>query len=145
MKTQDVNKLKKVLKPIIMECIREAIFEEGVLSTLVAEVAVGIKKAPLLETKQQPQRSVAPTNDKLKSERVAKLRETKKKMLDAIGNDSYGGVDLFENTEPLSSGGNPGAAVSPQGPLSGIDPNDKGVDIGGLMSVFGNKWNALKG
>jgi len=30
MKEQELNKLKKVLKPLVMDCIKEAIFEEGV-------------------------------------------------------------------------------------------------------------------
>ena len=44
MKEQELNKLKKVLKPLVMECIKEAIFEEGVLSTLVAEIATGMNQ-----------------------------------------------------------------------------------------------------
>ena len=33
------------LKGIVKECIKEILFEEGVLSNLVAEVAFGISKA----------------------------------------------------------------------------------------------------
>ena len=36
---------KSELKSIIKECVKEVLFEEGVLSNLVAEVAVGITKA----------------------------------------------------------------------------------------------------
>ena len=62
MKTQEMQKLRKILKPLVMECIKEAIFEEGVLSTLVAEIATGmnpdvqnIVEAPSVEVKKQNQ------------------------------------------------------------------------------------------
>ena len=45
---------KSELKSIIKECVKEILFEEGVLSSLVAEVAIGITQAQGLvtETKQ---------------------------------------------------------------------------------------------
>ena len=36
---------KSELKDIIKECVKEVLFEEGVLSNLVAEVAFGITRA----------------------------------------------------------------------------------------------------
>ena len=36
---------KSELKSIIKECVKEILFEEGILSNLVAEVAFGITKA----------------------------------------------------------------------------------------------------
>jgi len=62
-------------------------------------------------------------------------------MLDAMGNSKM--ANVFEGTEPLREGGNPGKA-SAQSPLSGRDPTDAGVDISGLFSLAGQKWNALK-
>lgn len=139
MKTQELDKLKKVLKPLVMECIKEAIFEEGVLSTLVAEIVTGMGQ-PIVEQKKQ--QDFAPL--KRDTEQVSKrLQESKNKMLDAIGREAYGGVNVFEGTEPLSNSGNSGASPS-HSPMSGIDPNDKGVSIDGLLGAFGNKWNALK-
>lgn len=136
---------KTELKNIIKECIKEIIFEEGILSNLVAEVAFGITKAQnTLVENTQPKKN----NDvlqKAKEEeadtRRRKLLETKKKMLDAIGNSKMSNV--FEGTQPLREGGAPGK-VSPHSPLAGKDPNDAGVDISGLFSVAGAKWNALK-
>ena len=140
MKEQELNKLKKVLRPLIMECIKEAIFEEGVLSTLVAEIASGMGSAPIVE-KSLPREQETRKTD---TERVSRrLQESKSKMLDAIGKDAYGGVDIFEGTEPLSSGGAPGATPS-HSPLANMDPKDKGVDIDGLLGAFGRKWDALK-
>ena len=37
MNSQELKKLKKFLKPLIRECIKEAIFEEGVLSSIIRE------------------------------------------------------------------------------------------------------------
>jgi len=141
MKAQELNKLKQVLKPLVMECIKEAIFEEGILSTLVAEIASGMSGQSLVETKK-PISKLETKNDN--TERVSmRLQESKNKILKAIGEDAYGGVNVFEGTQPLSTGGSPGAAPS-HSPMANIDPKDKGVNIDGLLGAFGNKWNALK-
>ena len=138
MKEQELEKLKKVLKPLVMECIKEAIFEEGVLSTLVAEIVSGMGQ-PIVEQKKEQ-----PITVKRDTEAVSRrLQESKNKMLEAIGKDAYGGVNVFEGTEPLSTSGNPGSSPS-HSPMRGIDANDKGVSIDGLMGAFGDKWNALK-
>ena len=133
------------LKNIIKECVKEILFEEGVLSSLVAEVAVGITKAQssLLEVKTPKQDMVAMQEAKEQEaeSRRRKLLETKRKMLDAMDNSKM--ANVFEGTEPLREGGTPGS-VSPQSPLAGKDPSDAGVDISGLFSLAGQKWNALK-
>ena len=135
---------KSELKSIIKECVKEILFEEGVLSNLVAEVAFGITKAQnnLLETKSQQQ---APLLNEAREEREEarrqKMLETKRKMLDAMGNSKM--ANVFEGTEPLRDSGTPGK-TSAQSPLAGRDPNDAGVDISGLFSIAGQKWNALK-
>ncbi len=136
---------KSDLKKIIKECVKEILFEEGVLSSLVAEVAVGITKAQgiVVETKQ-PQQNTAALQEAKEEEaetRRKKLLETKRKMLDAIGNQKM--ANVFEGTEPLREGGTPGR-TSPHGPMSGRDPGDAGVDISGLFGLAGQKWNALK-
>ena len=46
------NELKKILKPLIKECIKEVIFEEGTLSSIVSEVAQGMGRQTIVETKQ---------------------------------------------------------------------------------------------
>ena len=121
-----------------MECIKEAIFEEGVLSTLVAEIVSGMGQ-PIVEQKKEE--FVAPKRD---TEAVSKrLQESRNKMVAAVGKEAYGGVNVFEGTEPLSSGGGVGSSPS-HSPLSGLDPKDSGVSIDGLLGAFGSKWNALK-
>ena len=138
---------KSELKSIIKECVKEVLFEEGVLSNLVAEVAFGIAKAqaPIVETRQQaPQINTAMMQEAREQEEEArrkKLLETKRKMLDAMGNSKM--ANVFEGTEPLKQGGSPSASPA-HGPMANRDPNDAGVDISGLFSLAGQKWNALK-
>lgn len=135
------------LKEMIKECVKEALFEEGVLSEIIAEVAFGLTKAQSVmleqQTPQQPNPQIQQKlNEEREEERRKKLLETKKKMLDAIGGERM--ANVFEGTQPLSSAGSTKAATSPQGPLAGRDPNDSGVDISGLFSLAGQKWNQLK-
>ena len=78
----------------------------------------------------------------------AKLVEMRKNMMDSIGKSSYkdiynlNGVNLFEGTTPLKSGGTPGAGPSTTGPLSDVEPSDPGVDISSLMGNA-NLWKEL--
>ena len=135
------------LKKMIKECVKEALFEEGVLSEIIAEVAFGLTKAQSVmleqQTPQQPNPQIQQKlNEEKEEERRKKLLETKKKMLDAIGGERMGNV--FEGTQPLRSGGEPGKSASPHGPMAGRDPNDSGVDISGLFSLAGQKWSQLK-
>lgn len=138
---------KSELKSIIKECVKEVLFEEGILSNLVAEVAFGIAKAqaPIVETKQStPQMNTAMMQEAREQEeesRRKKLLETKRKMLDAMGNSKM--ANVFEGTEPLKQGGSPSASPA-HGPMANRDPSDAGVDISGLFSLAGQKWNALK-
>ena len=47
------DELKKVLKPLIKECIKEVIFEEGTLSTIIREVVDGTGQMSLKENKSE--------------------------------------------------------------------------------------------
>lgn len=133
---------KSELKSIIKECVKEILFQEGVLSNLVAEVAFGITKA---QSQLVENNTPAPTDKFLKEHRAEaaqekekRLLETKKKMLNAIGGDRMKGV--FEGTEPLRNSGESSA----HSPMSGRDPGDAGVDISGLFGLAGQKWKQLK-
>jgi hypothetical protein len=137
---------KSELKNIIKECVKEVLFEEGVLSNLVAEVAVGITKAQsqlLVESKpatapRHDEKFLREKKEEAQQEKRKRLMETKKKMLDAMGGDKMKGV--FEGTEPLPNAG----STSPHSPVSGRDPNDAGVDISGLFGLAGQRWQELK-
>ena len=132
------SELRQVLKPLIKECIKEVIFEEGVLSNIVSEVAQGLGGQTIVETKQQP---AEPQRNYEEENRIAqqKLQETRKRMLDAIGSESYNGVDLFARTTPTSA-----PTESKQGdPLSGVDPRDAGVDINKIFGGKSKNWAGM--
>ena len=137
------SELKKVLKPIVKECIQEALLEEGLLSNVISEVVKGLSgtQQPIVEQKQNDD-EIRKMQVQEKQKRSQKINETRKKMLDAIGKDSYNGVDLFEGTAPMSKAGTPADGSSPQGPLSNMDPSDAGVDISGLMGNAAS-WKTL--
>jgi len=135
------DELKKILKPLIKECIKEVIFEEGVLSTLVSEAVIGVSQtSQLLESKSNNnQMSKEERNVQKRSDNIAK----RKKLLDAIGKEAYNGVNIFENTLPLSDIGVPGSAPATSGPLSHVAPDDPGVD---LSQIPGSRnWSLLMG
>ena len=119
------NELKKILKPLIKECIKEVLLEEdGALSHVIKEVTVGlVGKQQINETK------VAPPKPRKKNSQ--QLKQRKKQLLDAIGRDAYGGVDVFEGTTPAPAATNEGQA---RGPLADVAPNDPGVDISSIFS-----------
>jgi hypothetical protein len=133
------EQLKKTLRPLIKECVKEVIFEEGVLSGIISEVMKGVGSQRIVETPRQPSYQKPQIDHE---ERQRKLKEHRRKMLDSIGRDSYNGIDLFEGTKPLtqqaagkSSGGHSSKA------LEGVSPNDPGVDISafGMSSTIWSK------
>ena len=135
------SELKSLLKPMIKECIKEVIFEEGILSNIVSEVVSGMGRPTLVEsTPPQPTRN-EDREIRLQEQRVAVERQ-KNDLLAAINKDAYGGIDIFEGTTPLSSGGSTNKGPQAQGPLSDIDPNDPGVDISGIIGMAGSNWAA---
>jgi len=138
------QELKKLLKPLIKECIKEVILEEGVLSNVVSEVVQGLGAPRIVEAKAAPvqQRSSIEDMQRAAEQKRAQLNEQKNKLLSAIDKNAYGGIDLFEGTEPLSAGGSASSGPQAQGPLSDMDPSDPGVDISGIMGIAGGRWAA---
>ena len=127
------NELKKVLKPLIKECIKEVLFEEkGVLSHVISEVAGGMtnqNSKPVVKERAE-RKWMANASAAADSSNKKSLMEKKKHLLDAIGKDAYGGVNLFEGTTPAPAPSGTGG----QGPLSGVAPTDPGVDISNIFS-----------
>ena len=132
--------LKKTLKPLIKECIKEVIFEDGTLSSIIAEVLKGTSSQQIVETRQPAYQ--APQVDH--EARQRKLQEQRKKMLDSIGRDAFNGVDVFEGTQPLNE--RRGSSAAPHGskPLDGIAPNDPGVNLAAL-GINPGIWKKLAG
>ena len=126
---------------MIKECIKEVIFEEGVLSSIVAEVVGGMGRPTLVES-APPQPTQNEDREVRLQEQHAVAQRQKNDLLAAINKDAYGGVDLFEGTTPLSSGWSVSSAPQAQGPLSDLDPSDPGVDISGILGMAGGRWSA---
>ena len=133
--------LKKAIKPLVKECIQEVLLEEGLLSNIVSEVATGLQGNVVVESKQNTtqqlfkQQSRQQQPDQMKK----RLSEQKKKMLDAIGNEAFNGVDLFEGTTPT-----PAQQQTSAGSVDLGDPTDAGVDISSLLGGASQIWNAMK-
>ena len=141
------SELKSILKPIVKECIQETLYESGLLSSIIAEVMQGVTASQTVISESKPAGAPKAASrqqiDNRAAEKKAHLSRTKKNLLDSIGREAYNGVDLFEGTTPLKSGGTPQASPSAGGPMSGIDPSDPGVDISGLTGVLGGVWKKL--
>tara|TARA_R100001443_G_C3355226_1_gene177777 strand:- start:1596 stop:2015 length:420 start_codon:yes stop_codon:yes gene_type:complete len=133
------DELKKVLKPLVRQCINEVLLEEGLLSTVIAEVMKGTGVTRIVESTQPVQPKI--DNTAAREKKRKHLLEQKKKLLDAIGTESYNGVNVFEGTTPTKSAPAPGQTQS-QGPLSGIASHDPGVDISSLMGSAHN-WSKM--
>ena len=135
------SELKRLIKPIVKECIQESLLEGGILSKVISEVMKGVGAQPQNVEAKAP---VVPIRDnkKLMQKGKQKLMETKRQMLDAIGKDAYNGVNLFEGTDPVPRAGNPGSGPAPGGPLAGVDPGDSGIDISSLMGNVG-AWKQI--
>ena len=122
---------KSELKDIIKECVKEVIFEEGTLSSIISEVVQGLGTPSLVqEQSRQPRSSPAQGN----------ITETRQQMLAAVASNSYedakqrfSNPEMFEGTKPLAESNGKGAA------LSGVSPGDSGVDITNIPG-FGN-WS----
>ena len=137
------DQLKKILKPLIKECIKEAIFEEGILSGLIKEVAVGLGSQHTIVESSPPAKSQDFSRQRveLQQEARAAMEEKKKRLEESMG-ESFSGI--FENTEPLSSGGTPQSEGGAQSPLAGYAPNDAGVDISSIMNLGGRQnWKKM--
>lgn len=136
--------LKAVLKPLIKECIKEVMFEDGVLSGIISEVAQGLTSAAPLVEQKTPQKKAAPTQTRkapADNARSNARQQARKELISSINKDAYGGVNIFEGTEPMASGGSTeSAAPQPGSPLSGMDPSDPGVNIDGIMNIAGDSW-----
>lgn len=135
------SEFKKIIKPIVAECIRESLLEDGLISGIISEVVKGMAPKPINTTSEIPQdpsfermRRNAFTEDKKN-----KLQEQRTKLMNAIGRESYNGVNLFEGTTPAPAEAAPSQQASA---LSGQPPHDPGVDISNLFGSVGAHWGA---
>jgi len=138
--------LKKIIKPMVAECIKESLLEDGILSTVISEVVKGMSAQLVVESSQHQHPSQEENSEreknlaKNKEINTQKLDETKQKMLTAIGQGAYNGVNIFEGTTPAPRGAPAAGQATSNGPLKDTDPSDAGVDISGLLN---RNWSKL--
>ena len=135
------SQLKRVIKPIVEECINEVLLEKGLLSSIISEVVKGIQ--PLQQSPMQ-QRPVMQENklmqqqrQELQEQKYEMMKAQKRKLLDAAGF----GVDVFSGTEPIEEAADPSNGQA--GAFSGVAPNYAGVDIAGIMAVANRDWSKM--
>ena len=133
------NELKKVLKPLIKECIKEVMFEDGTLSSIIAEVMKGTQQAPAQPIVEQQQYQQPQARLETDEEAKARLAAKRKTLMDSIGQGAYNGVNLFEGTTPAPAQ----RSGQGQGALDGVAPNDPGVDISKLMNKTSAIWQKM--
>lgn len=120
------SEFKKILKPLVIQSVKEVLLQEGVLSNIIAEVAKGLGN-PVVEQKQRNEDLILEEKlERQKQERIRKLNESNK----------FGGV--FSGTREITEN-------SSQGPLSDQRPEDKGVDIADIEKLANGKWKTLMG
>ena len=139
------KELKKLIKPIVEECINEVLLQEGVLSSVISEVIKGTSVITEAPSRQERVMESAKRVNHDHSAAMARLQDQKqrasqdrKTLLDAIGNEAYNGVNLFEGTEPLQNNG------PTPGHVDMGNPTDAGVDISSILGNASQVWKAIK-
>jgi len=133
--------LKRLIKPVVKECIHEVLLEEGLLSNVVAEVAKGMQGNLVVETKKSKPKRMFNEDTQMhrqSNESRKKLHEHRKHLMSAVGDGAYNGVNLFEGTEPISKH-QPQAGAPDLG-----HPSDAGVDISSILGQSSDIWKAMK-
>jgi hypothetical protein len=135
------NDLKQLIKPLVKECIHEVLLEEGLLSNIVSEVASGLQRNLVVETKEKS--AAVLFNEDLQMKRKAidsrsKINAHRKNLMDAVGKNAYGGIDLFEGTEPMQH------TEPKEGHPDLGNPNDAGVDLSSILGNASEIWQSIK-
>lgn len=138
------TELKKVLKPLVKECIKEVLFEGGILSNIVSEVALGMNQGNRLVESRTPRDDQFTQELAIqeKRETMEKERQERIKKLNESAGAKFGGVNIFEGTTPVKADSSTSSAP---GSLAGIAPEDSGVDISGLAAMAGGAWKKTMG
>jgi len=136
--------LKKLIKPLVKECINEVLIEEGLLSNVVSEVARGLQGNVVTEQNTKQEEHIFNENLQIRQqtgETRQKLQQYRQELMDSIGSDAYNGVNLFEGTEPMTQH----EASGPQaGNIDLGNSADSGVDISSLVGGASQIWQAMK-
>src|SRR3990167_4343240 len=151
----DLNKLKQVLKPLVKSLLKECLFEDGILSTIISETIIGARKSEIIvENKEKiiPQRKI-PHKRGIDEDFKSYMSESREKTTQEILNKTGIGK-VFENLQPTvgenkvamtsenaqKSPTSFQAAANKSGTaLRNVDPNDPGININGILNLVGGK------
>ena len=128
--------LKRALKPLVKECIKEVLFEDGVLSGIIAEVVTGLGAGQVV----MEQKTQQVDQEALLHEKAEKMEAERQRRIKRL-NESSGiknKVNVFEGVKPIQEPSSP----SGPSPLAGTN-NDGGVDISGIVNVSRHNWKDL--
>ena len=126
------SEMKKIMKPLVKECLQEMLLEEGLLSNLINEVNKGNKQIYSESTRRDPE-ITSPKKQTQQPQSKPQINEVRKKLADSIGKGAYASV--FEGLDPTPSPGN----------LS-VDDGDPGMDLSILSNIpglKGFKWGSM--
>jgi len=121
---------KSELKNIIKECVKEVIFEEGVLSGIITEVASGLRGTTVVQEARLPQKT--PGSEAVKRQVLDSVARATNPYEEA--KQKFANPELFEGTNPVPAGDGRGA-------LAGIAPGDSGVDLTNIPGM--SSWAHL--
>lgn len=137
------SELKQLIKPIVEECVKDALLTSGLLTSVISEVVAGVQKGLITEQVEKTPTAAPEEKNTISEAEKQKILENKKKLLNAIGTSSYNGVDVFEGTKPLRKGGSASKATGGYNAFEGVDPSDPGVNIDALTKNLGSVWKKL--
>ena len=133
------EEMKKIIKPLVKECIKEILYEEGMMKIMQENV----QKQERVIAREVPQENYDVKEREFMKKNApntkVSLQEAKKKLLQEIG---MSGFDPFAGSHPLPQ--DPSNQLHEEGVqegrlMQGIQGS--GVDISGLMSANKQSWN----
>lgn len=159
-------KIKNMLRPIVSELVKEALFsEKGILSGIIQECVQGLTKQVVVEKKvvpnvpvlqeqieetEQQQGEQSELEKQVYQKRVQQMKAERDQQARVMRASGF--AKMFENLEPMDDGGvvsegkgdlASGLARAAQGNMTAV--KGKGVDITGIMALGAGKWkNSLK-
>ena len=122
------SEFKKILKPLIKQTIKEVLLEEGVLSSVVSEVAKGLTGNLVVNESKKPTKPSHLEDTRYEEERQKRIKRL---------NESNKFGDVFKGTRAIQEQSNPNGA------LAGVQPGDSGVDISAIEKIANGRWKQL--
>lgn len=137
-----VQEMKKIIKPLVKECIKEILYEEGVMK-LVQE---NIHKQNIIPHKEVSQENYISKERQFMEKNTQNpkisLQEAKKKLLKEI---AMTGFDPFAGTLPVDDNSSEENQINGEDllPESKVLPGiqGSGIDISRLMGANKKSWN----